>query len=88
MKERLDVILVNQGYAPSREKAKAIIMYRLLESVSEFIKKNSRRYQTGGCLLEKYQRQKLRFRYCFIQREPVAIIAIPERALIVWSSSK
>ncbi len=25
-KERLDVILVNQGYAPSREKAKAIIM--------------------------------------------------------------
>ena len=25
MKERLDVILVNQGYAPSREKAKAII---------------------------------------------------------------
>ena len=26
MKERLDVILVNQGYATSREKAKAIIM--------------------------------------------------------------
>lgn len=26
MKERLDVLLVNQGYAPSREKAKAIIM--------------------------------------------------------------
>ena len=26
MKERLDVILVGQGYAPSREKAKAIIM--------------------------------------------------------------
>lgn len=26
MKERLDVILVNQGYAPSRERAKAIIM--------------------------------------------------------------
>ena len=26
MKQRLDVILVNQGYAPSREKAKAIIM--------------------------------------------------------------
>lgn len=26
MKERLDVILVNEGYAPSREKAKAIIM--------------------------------------------------------------
>lgn len=26
MKERLDVMLVNQGYAPSREKAKAIIM--------------------------------------------------------------
>ena len=26
MKERLDVILVNQGHAPSREKAKAIIM--------------------------------------------------------------
>lgn len=26
MKERLDVILVNRGYAPSREKAKAIIM--------------------------------------------------------------
>ena len=26
MKERLDVILVSQGYAPSREKAKAIIM--------------------------------------------------------------
>ena len=26
MKERLDVILVNQGYAVSREKAKAIIM--------------------------------------------------------------
>ncbi|MBE5882813.1 MAG: TlyA family RNA methyltransferase [Lachnospiraceae bacterium] len=26
MKERLDVILVNMGYAPSREKAKAIIM--------------------------------------------------------------
>ena len=26
MKERLDVILINQGYAPSREKAKAIIM--------------------------------------------------------------
>lgn len=26
MKERLDVILVNKGYAPSREKAKAIIM--------------------------------------------------------------
>lgn len=26
VKERLDVILVNQGYAPSREKAKAIIM--------------------------------------------------------------
>jgi len=26
MKERLDVILVNQGFAPSREKAKAIIM--------------------------------------------------------------
>lgn len=26
MKERLDVILVNQGYTPSREKAKAIIM--------------------------------------------------------------
>lgn len=26
MKERLDVILMNQGYAPSREKAKAIIM--------------------------------------------------------------
>lgn len=26
MKERLDVILVNQGYAPSREKAKTIIM--------------------------------------------------------------
>ena len=25
MKERLDVILVEQGYAPSREKAKAII---------------------------------------------------------------
>lgn len=26
MKERLDVILVNRGLAPSREKAKAIIM--------------------------------------------------------------
>ena len=26
MKQRLDVILVNQGYASSREKAKAIIM--------------------------------------------------------------
>ena len=26
MKERLDVLLVKQGYAPSREKAKAIIM--------------------------------------------------------------
>nr|WP_318684760.1 TlyA family RNA methyltransferase [uncultured Acetatifactor sp.] len=26
MKERLDVILINRGYAPSREKAKAIIM--------------------------------------------------------------
>ena len=26
MKERLDVILVNQGYAESREKAKAVIM--------------------------------------------------------------
>lgn len=26
MKERLDVLLVSQGYAPSREKAKAIIM--------------------------------------------------------------
>ena len=26
MKERLDVILVNEGYAASREKAKAIIM--------------------------------------------------------------
>ncbi len=26
MKERLDIILVNQGYAPSREKAKAVIM--------------------------------------------------------------
>ena len=26
MKERLDVILVEQGYASSREKAKAIIM--------------------------------------------------------------
>lgn len=26
MKERLDVILVNRGYAPSREKAKAVIM--------------------------------------------------------------
>ncbi len=26
MKERLDVLLVQQGYAPSREKAKAIIM--------------------------------------------------------------
>jgi 23S rRNA (cytidine1920-2'-O)/16S rRNA (cytidine1409-2'-O)-methyltransferase len=26
MKERLDVLLVNEGYAPSREKAKAIIM--------------------------------------------------------------
>ena len=26
MKQRLDVILVNQGYAPSREKAKAMIM--------------------------------------------------------------
>lgn len=26
MKERLDIILMNQGYAPSREKAKAIIM--------------------------------------------------------------
>ena len=26
MKERLDVLLVNMGLAPSREKAKAIIM--------------------------------------------------------------
>ena len=26
MKERLDVILVNRGLAPSREKAKALIM--------------------------------------------------------------
>ena len=26
MKERLDVILVKQGFAPSREKAKAILM--------------------------------------------------------------
>ena len=26
MKERLDVLLVKQGYAPSREKAKAVIM--------------------------------------------------------------
>ncbi len=26
MKERLDVLLVQKGYAPSREKAKAIIM--------------------------------------------------------------
>ena len=26
MKERLDVILVNRGYAASREKAKAVIM--------------------------------------------------------------
>ena len=26
MKERLDVILVKQGHAPSREKAKAVIM--------------------------------------------------------------
>ncbi len=26
MKQRLDVMLVEQGYAPSREKAKAIIM--------------------------------------------------------------
>ena len=26
MKERLDVLLVKQGFAPSREKAKAILM--------------------------------------------------------------
>ena len=30
MKERLDVILVNNGYAPSREKAKAVIMAGLV----------------------------------------------------------
>ncbi len=46
MKERLDVILVNQGYAASREKAKAIIM-----SGSVFVK--GQREDKAGSVFEE-----------------------------------
>ena len=45
MKERLDVILVNMGYAGSREKAKAIIM-----SGNVFIK--GQREDKAGAMFE------------------------------------
>ena len=38
MKERLDVILVNRGLAPSREKAKALIMAGSYRSKGKKIK--------------------------------------------------
>ena len=68
-KERLDVLLVNRGLAPSREKAKAIIMSGNVfvageredkagsmfdEKVEIFVKENTLKYVSrGGLKLEK-----------------------------------
>lgn len=68
-KERLDVLLVNRGFAPSREKAKAIIMSGNVfvageredkagsmfdEKVEIFVKENTLKYVSrGGLKLEK-----------------------------------
>ena len=48
MKERLDVILVKGGYAPSREKAKAILM-----SGSVYV--NGKKEEKAGALFEESQ---------------------------------
>ena len=44
MKERLDVILVQEGYAPSREKAKAIIMSGVVYVNGDFNKAAVRQF--------------------------------------------
>lgn len=73
MKERLDVLLVNRGFAPSREKAKALIMSgdvfvdgqredkagsMFLETVDIEVHGNTLRYVSrGGLKLEKAMKQ-------------------------------
>ena len=47
MKERLDVLLVNMGYAPSREKAKAVIM-------SGNVYVNGQREDKAGAMFDLY----------------------------------
>ena len=69
MKERLDVLLVKQGFAPSREKAKAVIMSgnvfvdgeredkagaMFAEEAQIVVKENPMKYVSrGGLKLEK-----------------------------------
>ncbi len=52
MKERLDVILVGQGYAPSREKAKAIIMSGIVYVNGQKEDKAGSMFETTGLRLE------------------------------------
>ena len=47
MKERLDVLLVNLGYAPSREKAKAVIM-------SGCVYVNAQKEDKAGTMFDTY----------------------------------
>ena len=49
MKERLDVILVNQGHAQSREKAKAVIM-------AGNVYVNGQKEDKAGTMFEKIKR--------------------------------
>ena len=58
MKERLDVILVEQGYAPSREKAKAIIMSGDVSKIKLEVRDHTMKYVSrGGLKLEKAMEQ-------------------------------
>lgn len=52
MKERLDVLLVEQGYAPSREKARAIIMSGNVYVNGQREDKAGSRFETAGLGLE------------------------------------
>lgn len=52
MKERLDVILVNQGYAPSREKAQAIIMSGNVYVNGQKEDKSGSKFELEGLQLE------------------------------------
>ena len=48
MKERLDALLVNLGYAPSREKAKAVIIIWLAVSM------NGQKEDKAGTMFDTY----------------------------------
>ncbi len=79
MRERLDIILVNRGYAPSREKAKAMIM-----SGSVFV--NGQREDKAGTFFRQDKIKTLEVRGSglkYVSRGGLKL----EKALLVWELS-